>query len=99
MTKALDDKPRVSKRASIYRNAARWMEQYPYDGRGMCNAIWMAQHKFKEKQGRTYSGPLHTNMDDLFEFDRFPLPALNSHQEIRVVALCFMAAMVEAGDA
>lgn len=90
------------KQAATYRAAAQYIESMADEHyhMGACNAIWKVQSGFK-RSGRDYSTPEH----DLFE--RFyPWNTKEAEfsvepyrDDLRILALCFMAAMVEAGDA
>jgi hypothetical protein len=88
--------------AKIYREAARILEQTPGAVCGCCWAIKMAIHNITPKAESGYDSPLHERAEKLFDWygeNRFGFYEIKANRNARILAMCFIAAMVEAGDA
>ena len=96
-------KPVSSTDVAVYRGAARLMELGFHDY--ACNAIWTASHPRKEWRypDERDRHPLVVKFTEYFKPERNDTVAwfgeAGRGRRRRIIALCMMAAMVEAGDA
>lgn len=98
---------RSTEGAAIYRKAAKMMEEeVAYcDGRPVrfaCYALELAEFGHAIPSHSTYCHPMKAvfapeSMDGAWLYDASCSQEANT--DLRILALCFMAAMVEAGDA